>query len=122
MAPDLPTLAALVGVGGVLAGVIIQLFRTRLRLKELEAWAKQAQEFVPAFREMVAASQAGVRIQQAQFVVVQNALLARQTVDVRALRLQEHQAGYARIMNWLEFGLKAYDTYRMRHPSDEQDE
>jgi hypothetical protein len=123
VAIDLPTIAALVGMGGVIAGVVLQLYRTRLRLRELEAADRQTKEFMAAFRDLVAASQAGVLVQQSQLAAAWSALLARQSVEQRAIRIQEQNAGHERVMGWLNLGVRAYNTYRKHHPRrDDEDE
>ncbi|HEV2165483.1 MAG TPA: hypothetical protein VGS23_00670, partial [Thermoplasmata archaeon] len=96
--------------------------RLRMRIKELEVSERQTEEFMAAFKDMVAASQAGVRIQQGQIAVAQAALLARQSVAERAIRIQEENAGHERLMGWLNLGMRAYNTYRKHHPRDDEDE
>lgn len=122
MAFDLPTLAALVGMAGVVGGLVFAYLRLRLRVNELETTDKQTQEFIAAFKDMVAASHAGVRIQQSQLVAAQNALWARQSAEQRALQIQEQNAGHERLMGWLNLGVRAYSTYRKHHPREEDEE
>jgi hypothetical protein len=117
---DLPTLVALVGMGGVVAGVIIELYRTRLRIKELEEQGRQSRDFMAAFREMVAASEAGVRIQQSQLAAAQNALWVRQSAEAQAVQIREQNAAHERLMGWLSLGVRAYNTYRKHHPPEDE--
>jgi hypothetical protein len=117
---DLTTLAALVGIAGIVGGLVFAYLRLRLRVEELEVADRQSREFMAAFKDMVAASQAGVRVQQSQLIAAQNALSARQSNEQRATQVQEQDARHGRLMGWLNFGLRAYDTYRKHHPREEE--
>lgn len=119
---DLATVVALAGLTGVVGGLIFEYLRLRLRVKELEAADRQSKEFMAAFRDMVAASRAGVRIQQNQLVAAQNALWARRSAEERAIQIQEQRAGHERLMAWLNFGVRAYSTYRKHHPREDEEE
>lgn len=122
MAPDLSTVAALVGMAGVIGGLVFGYLKLRLRVLELEKDDQKFNSFMERFERMVAASEAGVVIQRNQLVTAQRAWAANQSVQERAIQLKERDASHNHLLNWLGFGLKVYDSYRKRHPHDDEDE